>query len=180
MAARHDVEVARLQLQHDSSRDTRLFPRSRPYFLSKTSNQLLSLGKRKVAFESVFRGDRLRRPVGHYRIVVNAVRQFKETTAVPAELAFKRFQAKSTEVPDCHDAHFLQSGFRYFSHAGNAAHGERHEERAHLVRLNHKESVRLAPVRSDLREEFVRSDSGGRGEVEFLSDLSANHLRHAS
>src|SRR5262245_10244081 len=163
MAARHDVEVARLQLQHDRSRDTIFFPRSRPYFLSKASNQLLRLGKRKVAFESVFGGDRLRRPVGHYRIVVNAVRQFEEATAVFAELAFKPFKAKITEVPDCYDAHFLQSGFRDFSHARNAAHGEGHEERAHLVRLNHKESVRLAPVRSDLREKLVRSDSGGRG-----------------
>src|SRR5262245_37125195 len=101
MTARHDVEVARLQLQHDGSRDTSFFPRSRPHFFSKASNQILRLGKRQVALEGIFGGDRFGRPVGHYRIVVNAVRQFKETTAVPTELAFKRLQTKTAEVSDC-------------------------------------------------------------------------------
>src|SRR5262245_49009296 len=98
MAARHDVEVASLQLQDDRSRDTRFFPRSRPHFLSKASNQPLRLGKWQITFESIFSGDRLCRPVGHHRIVVNAVRQFKETTAVSTELAFKRLQTKTAEV----------------------------------------------------------------------------------
>src|SRR6185503_6873601 len=127
MAARHDVEVARLQLQHDRSRDARFFPRSRPYFLSKASNQILRLRKWQITFECIFSGDRLCRPVGHYRIVVNAVRKFKETTAVSTELAFKRPQTKPAEVSDSCDAQFLQSGFRDFPHAWDTAHGERQE-----------------------------------------------------
>src|SRR5215475_6099831 len=125
MAARHDFEVARLQLQQDRSRNTRLFPRSRPYFLGKASNQFLCLEKREVTFESILSGDRLSWPVGHYRIVINAVRQLKETTTIPTELAFKRLRTKPAEVSDGYDAQSLQSGFRDFSHAGNASHGER-------------------------------------------------------
>src|SRR5262249_37759326 len=113
-------------------------------------------------------------------IVVNAVRQFKETTAIPAELAFKRLQTKSAEVSDGYNVQSLQSSFHDFSHAGNASHGERQEKRAYLVRLNHKESVRLAPVRGDLREKLVWRDSRRRSEVQFFSNLAPNHHCYTS
>ena len=62
--------------------------------------------------------------------MVNAVRKFKETTAVSTELAFKRLQTKAAEVSDCYDAQFLQSGFRDFTHTRDTAHRERQARRA--------------------------------------------------
>ena len=40
--------------------------------------------------------------------------------------------------------------------------------------LNHKEAVGLAPIRSDLGQEFVRSNAGRSGQVQFVANLLAN------
>src|SRR5262245_60183448 len=146
MATRNNIEIAGLQLQYYCSRDTHLSPRCHPYFISKSPYQRFRLGERQVTFEGIFSGDRFRRPVGHHRTVVNAVRQFKETTAIAAELVFEGVKIKSSQVSDGNNTQFLQSVFRYSPYAGNTAHGERLKKRAHFVRLNHEESIRFAPI----------------------------------
>jgi hypothetical protein len=48
------------------------------------------------------------------------------------------------------------------THTRNAAPGKRQENRLHFMGLDHEKTVWLAPVRSDLRQKVIRSDTWPR------------------
>ncbi|MNW06176.1 hypothetical protein D3C71_2025340 [compost metagenome] len=45
------------------------------------------------------------------------------------------------------------------------------------MRRHHELPIRLAPIRGDLRQEFVRCDPGRGGQLRLFADLRADDLR---
>src|SRR5256885_8126493 len=52
------------------------------------------------------------------------------------------------------------------------------EKGINLLRLNDKQTVRLAPVRSQLGKKFIRRHSSRSCQVQFLANLFTNRARH--
>jgi len=90
VTAGEDLELRGLQFQHHRSGNAGFFARCGPGQLGKSANHRFRLGEGNVAFERVFRGDGLRRPVGYDEVLVDTTRQFVETDAVTTETAFER------------------------------------------------------------------------------------------
>jgi hypothetical protein len=79
-----DLEFRSLQFQHHRSGNAGFFTRRGRGQFGKSAGHRFRLGEGNVnvAFERVFRGDGLRRPVGYDRALIDTAHQFVETDAV--------------------------------------------------------------------------------------------------
>src|SRR5262249_22729271 len=109
--------------------------------------------------------------------LINAASEFVETDTIAPESTFQRGQIHSPQVADRLYFHVLQLFLRNFANTGNAFHRQRQKKRIYLFRLNDKETIRLFPVRSNLRQEFVRCYACRRCQAELSSNLFANAAR---
>ena len=178
MAPRENLELRRFQLKDHGSRDPALLARRSPGQLGEFADHWLRLRKRHVAFKRVLRRDGLCRPVRHDFTLVDTARQFVQPDAVPTEAAFELGQVEPSQIRDGVHPKALELFFSDFSDSGQTAHRQGQQKRVHLLGLYDKESVRLFPVRRNLREEFISCDACRGRQVEFRTNLFANRARH--
>jgi hypothetical protein len=86
-ASRQDGKVAGLELEHDCPGDSRILSRGIPHYPSKLPDQTVCLRKTHIASQRVLCRDRLRRPVGKDRAVIDATCQLAKSATISAELS---------------------------------------------------------------------------------------------
>ena len=110
--------------------------------------------------------------------MVNPESQLLKTPGIGSEVLLQSAEVHRLNVADRLDAGFRHPRLSDLTHAGYATHRQVHEEGTCLMRLNDKQTVRLAPVGGDLRQKFVRRDTRRSGQIQLFAYLMANRFRH--
>ena len=107
---------------------------------------------------------------GFDRALVDAARELAEKHAAFAEARLEMRHRKARELPDRADTHRLERRRGHPTDAPEARNGQRRQEALLGTRLDHHQSVRLAQVRGDLRDELARGDADGGREPHGVPD----------
>ena len=122
-------------------------------------------------FECVFGGDGFGWTIRDDWIVVETAGQLVQTLAVAAEVVLQDRDFCVSQLAHRSDSEPLEMLFGDPADSGNAADGKGCEERFYLFGLYDEEAVGLPPVGCDFCEEFIGSDAGRGGEVQFFANL---------
>ncbi len=132
---------------------------------------------RQVVLERRLRGDRLDRPFGDHRVVVDPPRELVQAAPELPEAHLELDQRARPEVSDRRHPHRGESGAGGLADTGELADRQRGEERLDLLRPDDEQAVGLLPVGGDLGEELVRRDAGRGGEGGLFADLAPDDAR---
>src|ERR1039458_7984824 len=91
-----------------------------------------------------------------------------------AEPAFECGQFQTLQIPDSQYAELCEPRLCHLTYTGDTPHRERWQKGSHFIRLDDEQTVRLAPIRGDLCQEFVGRDSSRSRQMQLLADLLPN------
>ena len=99
LTSRKHMKLGCLQLQNHCAGDSRFLARGRPGFFRKAPDHWFGLGQQYILLKGILGGDRLGRPVGYDRVLVDSPRQFVEALPVAAKMCLSSSRVRARTSP---------------------------------------------------------------------------------
>src|SRR5690606_4906266 len=144
--------LARLELEYHGAADAPGPATRGPDLRREFAHGRFDVAEQAILGERVLGRYRTGRPVRRHALGVAAARELRQALPVATELAFEIRIRPRAQVRAGADAERREAPVGDLADARDARDRQRREEGVDLVRPDHEQAVRLAPVRRDLGE----------------------------